>query len=272
MAKRLHTLFIIAVVLLVPSLVFAGSQKFGVAKAVHGGENTVVVPLEITNDIELAALDIPLRFSHGVTLKEVDFSDTRVSYFDMKIARIRNDERTVVLGLLPQFASTNKPALAPGNGVIARLVFEINDPTVDAITVEAVKMEKPYHTLTFLYHENTPSGVKKICSFHPEFPGTTVSLVGVAGNAFPATFALKQNYPNPFNPSTTVAFDLPKASHVEITIYNVLGQKVKTLAKGEMDAGSHSVVWDASDNSSGVYFYRIDAGEFTQTKKMMMLK
>jgi len=88
----------------------------------------------------------------------------------------------------------------------------------------------------------------------------------------PTSYALSQNYPNPFNPSTKIAFDLPVASHVELTIYNVLGQKVEMLVDGDMEAGSHEVTWDASPYSSGIYFYRISAKNFTETKKMMMLK
>ncbi len=93
----------------------------------------------------------------------------------------------------------------------------------------------------------------------------------------PKEFALRQNYPNPFNPTTEIKFDLPATSHVNLQIFNVLGQKVKTLVDGEMEAGYRSVTWNGTDNngksvSSGVYFYKLDAGEHVFTKKMMMLK
>jgi hypothetical protein len=88
----------------------------------------------------------------------------------------------------------------------------------------------------------------------------------------PEDFALSQNYPNPFNPATAISFSLPKASDVRIEIYNVLGQCVEVLADGTYNAGHHTVRWDASGRSSGVYFYRLVTEGFVQTKKMLLLK
>ena len=88
----------------------------------------------------------------------------------------------------------------------------------------------------------------------------------------PLTFALEQNYPNPFNPATTIRFTLPKASNMTLIVYNILGQKVATLYDGHMNAGAQSVLFDASKLSSGVYIYRLVAGDFTSQKKMMLLK
>ena len=87
MRKNVFIITIVALALLVPSLVFAGANKFAAAKAVGHGDNLVIVPLEITNDVALSALDIPLSYSEGVTLKEVNFTDTRVEYFDFKMTR-----------------------------------------------------------------------------------------------------------------------------------------------------------------------------------------
>jgi len=87
-----------------------------------------------------------------------------------------------------------------------------------------------------------------------------------------ASYALEQNAPNPFNPTTTIGFTLAETGNVTIDVYNVTGQKVDTLVSGFMDAGSHSVVWDASGFSAGVYFYTIKSGEFSSTMKMTLLK
>jgi hypothetical protein len=97
------------------------------------------------------------------------------------------------------------------------------------------------------------------------------------GSGLPTRFALNQNYPNPFNPTTQIKFDLPTRSKVSIDVYNVLGQKVKTLVNDEMAAGSYIADWDGTSDggktvSSGVYFYRMQAGKFQETKKMMLLK
>ena len=88
----------------------------------------------------------------------------------------------------------------------------------------------------------------------------------------PREFSLGQNYPNPFNPTTEINFALPTACDVTLEIYNITGQRVTTLVDSYLEAGQHSVLWDASSNASGVYFYRLTAGEFTETKKMMLLK
>jgi hypothetical protein len=93
----------------------------------------------------------------------------------------------------------------------------------------------------------------------------------------PAAFALSQNVPNPFNPATIISFAVPASGMVKLGIYNVLGQEVRTLVNGQLAAGSHSVVWNGRDEmgraaTSGVYFYRLDAGSLTATKKLMLLR
>jgi hypothetical protein len=275
LSKRLQMLLVILVIL-VPSMILAASaNKFAVGKATAIEANQVVVPLVVTNDVNLAAIDIPLKFSEGVTLKEVDFDfeGSRVSHFDLKIANIKNDEHTVVIGLLPQITSTHVPDLEAGTGPVANLVFEINDPTVSQVTVEAVELQDPNHSLMFVYHDPDNNGSSHIRTVSPEFEPITVSFSNPATSpSIPTTYALNQNYPNPFNPTTEIAFDLPEPSHVRLTIYNVLGQTVETLMDRDMEAGSHTVTWDASQNASGVYFYRISANNFSDTKKMLMLK
>jgi len=93
----------------------------------------------------------------------------------------------------------------------------------------------------------------------------------------PKHFSLTQNYPNPFNPVTNFRFSLPKPTHVEIKIFNIMGQRVKTLVDGDMEAGIYVVDWEGRDEkgnpvSSGIYFYRMQAGEFSDMKKMVLLK
>lgn len=101
-------------------------------------------------------------------------------------------------------------------------------------------------------------------------PSTSVSVL-------PTDFALAQNYPNPFNPSTTIGYAVPVTSDVTVEVFNILGQRVKALVDAMQPAGRHQITWDGTDSngnrvSSGVYFYRITAGEFTESKKMLLLK
>jgi hypothetical protein len=88
----------------------------------------------------------------------------------------------------------------------------------------------------------------------------------------PTEFARISNYPNPFNPTTTIQFDLPKPSQVSHEIYDLLGRKIETLVNSKLGVGPHSVLWDGKDRSSGIYFYKIQAGDFTETQKMLLLK
>lgn len=96
-------------------------------------------------------------------------------------------------------------------------------------------------------------------------------------NVVPASFALKQNYPNPFNPATTITYDLAEDAKMTLVIYNILGQKVRTMFQGNQLAGTYSMTWDGRNDqgrqvASSIYLYRIDAGRFVQTKKMTLIK
>jgi len=105
-----------------------------------------------------------------------------------------------------------------------------------------------------------------------DFTATTIPTSVVNENPVVDNFYLAQNYPNPFNPSTKINYGLKKSGNVEITVYNILGNKVATLVNGIKSAGNHSVSFDASNLSSGIYFYKIVAGDFIQTKKMILEK
>ena len=106
---------------------------------------------------------------------------------------------------------------------------------------------------------------------------STVDYQSTSAAEIPKAFQLNQNFPNPFNPETQIQFDLPKAARVELHIYNTLGQAVRTLAKNDYPAGTFSVTWNGRDNSgrqlpSGMYIYRIKAGDFQAQRKLLFLK
>lgn len=111
-------------------------------------------------------------------------------------------------------------------------------------------------------------------------PGDPNSFpTGIADNdlLLPAEYRLFNNYPNPFNPTTTISFEIPQSGNVTLQIFNSLGQFVRTLTSGDLSAGRHSFVWDGRDDSnndvaSGIYFYKLTAGTFSQTSRMVLLK
>jgi len=113
-------------------------------------------------------------------------------------------------------------------------------------------------------------------------PGYRLKLVkdkilSVNPTTIPTEYSLGQNYPNPFNPTTEISYSLPKATDVKITIFNMLGEPIKTVVNKHHEAGSYKVTWDGTNNagdvvSSGTYIYKMNAGTFTATRKMVLLK
>ena len=104
-----------------------------------------------------------------------------------------------------------------------------------------------------------------------------MSAEAVKAIGIPDAFALEQNYPNPFNPTTNIRFSLPETNDVTLEIYDLTGRLIRSLVSGQVEAGVHTMTWDGQDASgvqvaSGVYLYRIQAGAFSQTNKMTLLK
>jgi 7,8-dihydropterin-6-yl-methyl-4-(beta-D-ribofuranosyl)aminobenzene 5'-phosphate synthase len=121
------------------------------------------------------------------------------------------------------------------------------------------------------YGENyVPMGVGQIIQVQ-SIP-TDIKESEVGESQIPQRFKLEQNYPNPFNPTTTIKYSVPKLSFVTIKIYDVLGNEVATLVNEEKAVGAYELNWNATNLPSGVYFYRLQAGDFVETKKMILLK
>jgi hypothetical protein len=128
--------------------------------------------------------------------------------------------------------------------------------------------------------QNNPANVDfnvKILSNDWEFWRDSLTAVIITAIAheetnIPTEFKLNQNYPNPFNPITTIEFDLPKTGEVSLKIYNILGEEVITLVSERLSAGSYSYEWEASNLASGVYLYRLQTGDYVETKKMILMR
>jgi hypothetical protein len=146
--------------------------------------------------------------------------------------------------IMPGSSETATISFRAGNlapGIYTGTVYlETNDPNTPSVTIP-VSMEVQ------------PTGIEE-------------------SDNLPIEFSLSQNYPNPFNAQTTIQYSLPEKSMVTIDIYDILGRKIETLAEGIEPAGNHQAIWDAIGQSSGIYFYRIKAGDKVETKRMVLMK
>jgi hypothetical protein len=149
------------------------------------------------------------------------------------------------------------------------------DGTIEVLTFASLKYSRKYPMLGYynnkLYvfggfdEQNNVVAEVEVFDFTPQ-------VTSVNEETVPSDFLLYQNYPNPFNPTTNLKFSLPKEANVSLKIYNTLGEEVAFLINQVMSAGNHIIEFNGSKLSSGIYFYKIDAGGFIQTKKMLLIK
>jgi hypothetical protein len=137
-------------------------------------------------------------------------------------------------------------------------------------TWKVLKVGDKISTLTGIIHFSA-NRYKIVPRTDADF-GTITAIGGSANSTIPVKYALEQNYPNPFNPSTVIEFKMPSAGIVSLKVYNILGQEVKTIVDGMQPAGSYTYRFDGANLSTGVYFYRLQAGSFIQVRKMLLLK
>jgi hypothetical protein len=161
-------------------------------------------------------------------------------------------------------------ALAGSNGVFMVHVYG-DDPTTNL-----VDGAKSGESLVFEVN-GVAAEVENGSTVWTERKSSQITLLSAGANPLPTNYSLLQNYPNPFNAGTNIAFRLPADGEVTLTVYNVLGNPVRTLQNGRMEAGDHTINWDGRDNNgstvqSGVYFYRLSAAKWSETKKMTLLK
>jgi hypothetical protein len=133
------------------------------------------------------------------------------------------------------------------------------------------------HTYRYTDYDMTANTTYDYRLIIHETDGSVMTYAPIVSAAYsetslPTEYALLQNYPNPFNPSTTIAFALPEVASVRLTVFDVTGRAVATLLNGTQSAGSHSVNFDASRLAAGLYFYRLEAPNFSATRKLMLLK
>jgi hypothetical protein len=122
-----------------------------------------------------------------------------------------------------------------------------------------------------MFTDNTESSIETDPTNRVEVRLTRQSKFA-ENNIYPSEYKLEQNYPNPFNPLTTISFNLPEDNNVELKIYDILGKEVKVLLNEDLAAGFYDVQFDATNLASGIYFYKLSAGKYTETKKLQLIK
>ncbi|MGH2576120.1 MAG: T9SS type A sorting domain-containing protein [Ignavibacteria bacterium] len=166
-----------------------------------------------------------------------------------------------------------------GDTVKWQWVDGIHTTTSTSIPSGATTWDAPLNTTnpTFLYRLGVAGTYVYQCTFHFTLGmvgGIIVNPIGIKieSSEIPKDYELFQNYPNPFNPTTIIRYGLAEKSHVNLEVFDLLGQRVAVLLDGEQEAGYHSVLLESNGLASGLYFYRLQAGNFVGTKKLIVLR
>jgi hypothetical protein len=239
-----------------------------------------VMKVFLENAQGLAAASLPLSFAKpgsDIVCTEVSFEGSRVEHFHHYIQK-DNVNKKVLIGVIRAFDEQILDVLPPGEGLFATLKFESKKGCEPQLAVSSWQLVggNLYFQLVDaagkgFYHEKMED--KQATRPVPMKPGFSEG----SGALTPNHFNLEQNYPNPFNPETAIKFSLPENSLVTLSIYNILGQVVSTLVDEHRAAGEYTVLWNGKndrneDVASGVYFYRIKAGNHESVRRMTLLR
>ncbi len=191
---------------------------------------------------------------------------TIAALFEDDDINVTNANKRFVLGTLD--FGTGIPGDAGGRRLWATYYFTITSRVADDCVI--------IDTMNFNSASNNLYSNDNGSDYYIEFFGKTWECdptdVNSSPDDLPETFSLSQNYPNPFNPTTEIKFDIPTRSQTTLKVYNILGQEVETLIDEEMSPGRYVTEWDATEYSSGIYFYKINSKDFVDTKKMVLVK
>ncbi|OQY75456.1 MAG: hypothetical protein B6D44_01255 [Ignavibacteriales bacterium UTCHB2] len=164
------------------------------------------------------------------------------------------------------------------------IVAELNNIQMDGNSIEKLKSKTFSFNITGLPSSSLAMRLKVNNDLEPEYAAAIIKSdesvllknnpieLNLSGTAVITEYSLEQNYPNPFNPNTTIKFQIPKDGFVTLKVYDILGNELATLINEEKTIGNYEVNFDASKLASGVYIYKIQAGEFVSSKKMLLLK
>jgi hypothetical protein len=224
------------------------------------------LPVIITTDRPGVVLDTTIAAT---------FDSSAVVHWKVKHIGIQNGSADpsvfpmeVIVGAINTLVPGYEP-LRPGDNLLARLIFSVSQPTDICIDTITSATNLPLLLTTWTAYD-----------YRPQWRGGCFEEVipeDVDGDTQSAFSSLDQNFPNPFNAGTMIRFSLPDPGHVTLEVFNLLGQRVKSLVNGQLSAGNRSILWDGTDNdgikvASGIYFYRLRTDTFTQTRKMFLVR
>jgi hypothetical protein len=203
----------------------------------------------MTNTVPVRGIELRIRTNDSTAVDRINYLFARAQNMDVVIRSVNNEITVLVYSLL-------NSEIQPGEGTILRLP-----------------------KITSLEQIDTSQIILSVTTNKAVIP--KLQTATAPASAYPTTYRLEQNYPNPFNGSTIIRYDIPdireKETKTAIQIFNILGQRVKTLINAPHDPGPHQVVWDGTNDngervSTGVYFYRLITKNFLTTKKMIYVK
>lgn len=242
------------------------------------GEDVYVdVPVYFVTDDSIASVMIPVSYSgadNNITLNSATWNGVFLQWEDTYI----NSDFTWYVGFNDIGGAENEPLLFTNGQRLTGLNLRFRIAANAADQTVTIEIGEGPHGLPLNFGLMTADADEDITPIVG--PGYIYyGTVGIADdqNNLPTEFKLGQNYPNPFNPETNIEYQLPIPGFVNLAIYNLLGQNVRTLVSAYQEAGFYSAHWNGANESgqkvpSGIYFYHVMVGDFSQTKKMMMLK
>jgi hypothetical protein len=249
-----------------------------------------IFPHEMTAGVDLIYLLNPNRtlFTGGVSAAPLIndlFNQTVVAYGLVGSGRVVvtsdqlfhdlgidvADNRVFANQVFTWFGVPSWLAVAPISGTVGAGGSVDLEVTIDALLLQPGMYEQ------YLKIRSNDPGTPVVTVTVSLQVDSTVTLTAIQEDEMPVQYALRANYPNPFNPTTTIAYDLPQRTNVRLQIFDVKGRKVKALVNESQPAGRHEAIWDGRDSSnnpvaSGVYFYKLIAGDFVETRRMVLLK
>lgn len=236
-------------------------------------DNPVRLDIFFVNADTLNGIDLPLTFtSSDITVDSISFEDSRLQSASFTFSAIDPDQKTIHIGAMGLDSAS---IIRPGSGLLASIYITVPAGAPDHLVEFDTNYIPPTSHLAFVSKTDesyTPQ-------FRKGYVNVSIATDIISGNQplLPTEFSLAQNSPNPFNPTTDISFAIPRKGQVRLEIYNLLGQRVRTLLDDNLMPGVHTVTFDGRNEdgqniASGIYFYRLKAVGEIRTRKMVLLK